>query len=79
MFFVGILSASDEKRRNRIRIRKSVEKIRGSGSVPKCHGSTTLFCVSGPRGKSCQRWGKQSRLYWVEQPGSRIASSVQED
>ncbi len=28
--------------RIRIRIHKSVVQIRGSGSVPKCHGSTTL-------------------------------------
>ncbi len=44
-FFVDILSATDEKSkiriRSRIRIRKSVERIRGSGSVPKYHGSTT--------------------------------------
>ncbi len=43
LFFVGILSATDEK--SRIRIRKSVVRIRGPGfgSVPKCHGSTTLL------------------------------------
>jgi hypothetical protein len=37
---LGILSATDEK--NRIQIRKSVVRIRGSGSVLKCHGSTPL-------------------------------------
>jgi hypothetical protein len=40
LFFVGILSATDEE--SRIRIRMSVVRILGSGSVPKCHGSTTL-------------------------------------
>jgi hypothetical protein len=42
-FFVGIFSANDEK--SRIRIRKSVVRIRGSGSVLKCQGSTTLLKV----------------------------------
>jgi hypothetical protein len=40
IFFVSILSATAEK--SRIRIRKSGVLIRGSGSVPKCHGSTTM-------------------------------------
>jgi hypothetical protein len=41
LFFAGILSATDEK--TRIRIRKSVVRIRGSGRIrPKCHRSTTL-------------------------------------
>jgi hypothetical protein len=40
LFFVGIMSATDEK--SMIRIRKSVVRIRGSRSVPKCHGSATL-------------------------------------
>jgi hypothetical protein len=40
LFFVGILAATDEK--IRIRIRMSVVRIHGFGSVPKCHGSTTL-------------------------------------
>jgi hypothetical protein len=31
--------------RSRIRIRKSVQQICGSGSAPKCHGSTTLLPV----------------------------------
>ncbi len=35
-------SGSGLRSRIRIRIRKSVVRIRGSGSVPKCHGSTTL-------------------------------------
>ncbi len=39
-FFVGILSANNEK--SRIRIRKSAVGIPGSESVPKSHGSTTL-------------------------------------
>jgi hypothetical protein len=44
--FVGILNAADEK--SMIRIRKLVVRISesgfgsGSGSVPNCHGSTTL-------------------------------------
>jgi hypothetical protein len=38
LFFVGILSTTDEK--SRILIHKSVARIRGSRSVPKCHGST---------------------------------------
>jgi hypothetical protein len=46
LFFVCILSATDEKSRIRswIRICKSVVRTRGSGSgsVPKCHGSITL-------------------------------------
>jgi hypothetical protein len=50
LFFVGILSAIDEKSRIRIRIRirKSVVHICGSRTVPKCHGSTTLT-GRGPR------------------------------
>jgi hypothetical protein len=39
--FFGISSATDEK--SRIRILKSVVRIRESGFVPKCHGSTTLI------------------------------------
>ncbi len=39
-FFVGIFKVTDEKSR----IRKSVVRVRGSGSVPKCHGSTRLGC-----------------------------------
>jgi hypothetical protein len=38
--FVGILKVTDEK--SRIRIGKFKVRIRGSGSVPKCHGSGTL-------------------------------------
>jgi hypothetical protein len=41
LIFVGILSATDEKSRIRIRIRQSVVRTRGSGSVPTCHESTT--------------------------------------
>jgi hypothetical protein len=38
-YFIGILSVADERR---IRIRNPVIWISGSGSVPKCQGSTTL-------------------------------------
>jgi hypothetical protein len=41
---VSILKVTDEKSRIRIRIRLSEVRIRGSGSVPKCHGSATLQC-----------------------------------
>jgi hypothetical protein len=41
LLFVDILSATDE--RSKIRIHKSVVRIRGYGSVPKCHGSTKLL------------------------------------
>jgi hypothetical protein len=37
---ISILKVTDEK--SKIRIRKSVALIRGSGSVLRCHGSTTL-------------------------------------
>jgi|688.fasta_scaffold1496910_1 hypothetical protein len=37
---VAIMKATEEK--SRIRILNSVVRIRGSGSVPTCHGSTTL-------------------------------------
>ncbi len=40
--FVGILRVKDENSRIWIRIHWSEVRIRGSGSVPKCHGSTTL-------------------------------------
>jgi hypothetical protein len=39
-YFLLVLKVTDEK--SRIRIRKSVVRIRGSGSVPKGHGSTAL-------------------------------------
>ncbi len=45
LFFVGILSATDEKKQNRIRIRKSVTRIPGSVSVPKCQ-ECTKFQIS---------------------------------
>ncbi len=41
LFSVGILKATDEKSRIRIRIRKSVVRIR-SKMLPKCNGFTTL-------------------------------------
>jgi hypothetical protein len=47
LFFVGILKVTDEKSRIRIPIRMSVERIRGSGSIPKCHGSTTMNTRNG--------------------------------
>ncbi len=42
MVSVGILRVKDENSRIWIRIHWSEARIRGSGSVPKCHGSTTL-------------------------------------
>ncbi len=54
--------------KNRIRIRKSVVRIRGSGSVSKCHGSTTLV-------KGCFRSG--FGLIWNElESGSRKAKTA---
>jgi hypothetical protein len=49
IFFVDILKATGEKSRIRIRIRirMSVVRILGSGSVPKCYGSTTMVLVPG--------------------------------
>ncbi len=41
--FVGRLSATDEQSMIRIRIRKSELRIRGSGSILKCHRFTTLY------------------------------------
>jgi hypothetical protein len=43
IIFVDILKASDAK--SRIRIRNKLVGIRGSGSVLKCHGSTTLIKI----------------------------------
>ncbi len=43
MVFVGVLKVKDENSRIRIRIYWSEAQIRGSGPVPKFHGSTTLF------------------------------------
>jgi hypothetical protein len=45
MVFVGLLNVNDVIIRIRIRIHSSEARIRGSESVPKCHGSATL--VSG--------------------------------
>jgi len=44
IFFIGVLQVTDEKSRIRSRIRNLLSKvrIRGSGSVPKCHESGTL-------------------------------------
>ncbi len=42
-----ILKTTDEKSWLRIRIRTKMSRIRGSGSVPKFHGSTTLACRYG--------------------------------
>jgi hypothetical protein len=46
IFFVGILSATDEKSRIRIR-KKSVVWIRGSrsGSIPRCHNTAENICI----------------------------------
>ncbi len=50
LFFGGILSATDEKSRIRIWICKSGTDPRIQfGSVPKCHGSTTLVNDYSPR------------------------------
>ncbi len=56
VFCVGILSATEEKSRIRIRnsmvrIRRSVVRIHGSGSgcVPKCYVSTTLILTEQTR------------------------------
>jgi hypothetical protein len=38
-----IASCPPPTKRSRIRIQKSAVRIPGSGSVPKCHGSTTLL------------------------------------
>ncbi len=46
MVFVGVLKVKYENSRIRNRINWSEARIRGSGSVPKCHGSTTLFLNS---------------------------------
>jgi hypothetical protein len=43
LFLNGILKVTDKKSRIRIRIRDSMERIRGSRPEPKCHGSTTLL------------------------------------
>jgi hypothetical protein len=45
LFFVGILKVPDEKSRILIWIRKSVVRIPGSGSLPKCHGMTSKLLV----------------------------------
>ncbi len=51
----------------RSRIRKLVVRIRGSGSesIPKCHGSTTLYSCSCPErpGISCPFRSRLSHLY----------------
>jgi hypothetical protein len=44
LLFVDIMSATDKK--SRIRIRKSAVRIPGSGSMPKCHGSTPLVMAN---------------------------------
>ncbi len=44
LIFVGVLKATYEK--SRIRIRKLVVRIRRSGAVAKCHRSTTLLVMS---------------------------------
>jgi hypothetical protein len=43
LFLLASWKPPDENSRIRIRIHKSVIRICGTGSVPKCHGSTTLL------------------------------------
>jgi hypothetical protein len=45
---VGVLKVKDEN--SRIRIYWSEAQISGSGSVPKCHESTTLPPANGKQG-----------------------------
>ncbi len=60
LFFVGILSATDEKR---VRIRKSEERVHGSGSVPKYQGYTTLLLrVASTGSNSCVKIDKRKCL-----------------
>ncbi len=47
LYFVGILKATDEKSKIRIRFPRSLVQIRGSGSVPTCYGSTPLATTNG--------------------------------
>jgi hypothetical protein len=41
-YFVGVMKVTDENGRIRTPIRLSKVRIPGSGSAPKCHGSSTL-------------------------------------
>jgi hypothetical protein len=42
LLFIGVLKVKDENIRIQTRIQWSKAQTRGSVSVPKCHGSTTL-------------------------------------
>ncbi len=65
-FFVGVLKVNDEKSRIRIRIHQSEAWIRGSGSMPICHGSATL--ISRP----CRR--VDAEVYFIS---AQLNSQVQ--
>ncbi len=49
LIFVAVLKGTEEncriRSRIRIRVRYSEVRIRGSGSVPKCHGTATLIKI----------------------------------
>ncbi len=62
IFFFCILKVTEE--RSWIRILKSEVRIRGSGSVPKFHGSPTLVDL-----KTCSGTGWGSRWRWA---GARV-------
>jgi hypothetical protein len=63
-FFVAILKATDKK--SRIRIRKSVVRISGSGSgsVPKCHGFHNTGCGKHFIVGCFQAWGSVASRWW---------------
>jgi hypothetical protein len=63
---VCILSATDEK--SKIQIRKPVVRIRGSGSVPKCHGST----ARGKGDRNMSHTTPSNEDPDIFHPGSRI-------
>ncbi len=64
-FLVGVLKVKDENSKIRIRIHWSKARIRGSGSVQKCQGSTTLnlsvknICTAQQIILKCDRWARQ--------------------
>jgi hypothetical protein len=82
LIFVDILKATDEKSRIRIlnRIRNSVVRPCGSGSVLSCHGSTTLietlsiqsgsFYIDSYPGGSSKGWPgeaeEQAKQLWLK-------------
>ncbi len=59
------LEGHGRKYQDRSRIRYSVVRIRGSGSLPKCHGSTTLLPV-------IRIWCKQTLVL----TGGRVVTSL---